>query len=55
MKRCEMKRCETCLGMGYKGRYRPAPKHKNPRQAKVNGRVWKIETCRRCGGSGEVR
>jgi DnaJ-class molecular chaperone len=31
-------RCETCLGMGYKGRQRPSG--------------WKIETCRACGGTG---
>ena len=31
-------RCETCLGMGYKGRMRRGN--------------WKIETCRSCGGTG---
>src|SRR5262245_5461739 len=31
-------RCETCLGMGYKGRQR--------------GRGCKLETCRACGGRG---
>jgi DnaJ-class molecular chaperone len=39
-----MKRCELCLGLGYRGRYR--------RQAR--GKVWKIENCRACGGRGEV-
>lgn len=33
-------RCETCLGMGYKGRG-------------VKG-TWKILTCRVCGGTGSV-
>ena len=40
-----MKRCETCLGMGYKGRWRNT----------ARGRVWKLETCRRCGGAGQVQ
>lgn len=38
-----MVRCERCLGMGYKGRYRQT----------ARGRAWKIETCRGCGGTGE--
>jgi DnaJ-class molecular chaperone len=36
-------RCEPCLGMGYKGRYRQTAK----------GKAWKIEACRACGGRGE--
>lgn len=36
-------RCERCLGMGYRGRYRRLARSK----------VWKIETCRACGGRGE--
>jgi DnaJ-class molecular chaperone len=36
----KMKRCEPCCGMGYKGRQRPSG--------------WKIETCRACGGGGQV-
>lgn len=36
-------RCPTCLGMGYKGRWRTT----------ARGRAWKIETCRRCEGSGQ--
>lgn len=35
--------CAPCLGMGYKGRYRRTSK----------GRVWKIEACRSCGGTGQ--
>ncbi len=33
-------RCERCLGMGYKGRYR--------------GSKWKIENCPRCLGTGQT-
>ncbi len=36
-------RCESCLGMGYKGRWRRT----------ARGRQWKIETCRRCQGRGD--
>jgi DnaJ-class molecular chaperone len=36
-------RCEPCLGMGYRGRYRRL----------ASGKVWKIETCRTCRGRGE--
>ena len=35
-------RCRACLGMGYKGRWRP----------RMDGVRWVIETCRACGGSG---
>lgn len=34
-------RCQRCLGMGYKGR--------NERGQ------WKIRTCPRCGGKGQVK
>lgn len=34
--------CEPCLGLGYRGRYR----------SRAAGRVWKIETCRACRGTG---
>lgn len=40
----QMKQCEPCLGMGYKGRYRK----------EARGKVWKIETCRACRGTGQV-
>ncbi len=33
-------RCACCLGMGYKGR--------------TERGAWKIRTCPRCGGSGEM-
>lgn len=36
----QLKRCECCLGMGYKGRSRRGK--------------WKIETCSSCRGSGQV-
>jgi len=36
----DMKRCECCLGMGYKGRTRRGQ--------------WRIETCGQCCGSGQV-
>lgn len=36
-------RCEPCLGMGYKGRWRMT----------ARGKAWKLETCRACGGSGQ--
>lgn len=35
-----MKRCEPCCGMGYKGRDRRGK--------------WKIEACRACRGTGQV-
>ena len=36
-------RCEPCLGMGYKGRWRNT----------ARGRAWKVETCRTCRGAGQ--
>ncbi len=36
-------RCESCLGMGYRGGWRTTRR----------GRVWKINTCRGCGGTGD--
>lgn len=39
------KRCESCLGMGYKGRNRQT----------AHGKAWKLETCRTCGGTGSKR
>lgn len=40
------KRCEPCCGMGYKGRWR--------RSGRNGQKVWKIETCRACTGTGQV-
>lgn len=39
----KMVRCEPCLGLGYKGRWRNL----------ARGRDWKLETCRSCEGRGE--
>lgn len=39
----EKVRCERCLGMGYKGRWRN----------RMHGRTWKIETCPKCRGTGQ--
>lgn len=38
-------RCNVCLGMGYKGRWR---------QRATLGRIWRVETCPKCQGSGSV-
>lgn len=40
----KMQRCGSCLGMGYKGRWR----------VQRYGPKWKLETCQRCRGTGEV-
>ena len=42
--RAQALRCPTCLGMGYKGRWRQTAK----------GKRWKLECCRRCDGRGEI-
>lgn len=39
----EIKRCGSCLGTGYRGRWR----------YNSRGRLWKIETCWACRGRGE--
>ncbi len=36
-------RCESCLGMGYRGGWR----------GQGGRRAWKINTCRGCGGTGD--
>jgi hypothetical protein len=47
------KRCGSCLGMGYKGRWVPAPKRPNPMHGRVvSGKIWKVGTCPSCQGTG---
>lgn len=40
-------RCEPCIGRGYRGRWRP-------RKGVGAVKVWRIETCRTCGGTGSL-
>ena len=49
-------RCQSCLGMGYKGRWQKAPAwvvRQGRCHIRSDGKYWYVGVCPRCRGSGQ--